>query len=196
MSEKEVIETTVDENTIEETSNVEVNHETKADKDSEKLEHYKRLISEKNSKLAAIEKKNRALQQQLEEKLTAEERIEAERRAREEEIEAELNQLKLEKDISQQAKEYLAIGLDEDLANETAEALINGDLSTVNRNLKKHFEDVKKRAVADAMANTPRPAIGSETTPPATVDSIMAIRDTGERRKAIAQHPELFNLDD
>lgn len=181
---------------------VEVTETEKAKDDSTEVKKLKRQLSEYASEISKHKKNAESLREELNKRLTEDERAEAERKreldeliSQKEEAEKLNKQLQLEKDISVQKAAYLAMGFDDTLAQETAEALLGGDLVTVNKNLNAQFEATSKKAVADAMMGTPTPAVGSESTKAITAESIMAIEDTGERRQAMAEHPELFGIE-
>ena len=163
--------------------------------ESAEVRKLKRQLSEYASEISQHKKKAQALQNELNAHLTEEEKAEAERAKKWETMESELNALKHDKDVSAQKAEYIAMGFNPELAQETAEALVNGDFTTVNANLKLHYEGVKKQAVADAMMGTPKPIVSNEAKSVMTVEQIMAITDNAERKKAIAEHPELFGIE-
>lgn len=156
--------------------------------DSAEVKKLKEMISKRNSEVADYKKKYEA-------RLSEEEKAEAERKERQMEIEKELNDLRRERDINSQKAEFVSMGFDSDSALANAEALVNGDLATLNKNLKEHFQVVKQQAIANEIMNTPSPSVSSKGTKPITADEIMAIADMGERRAAMAEHPELFGIE-
>ena len=70
----------------------------------------------------------------------------------------EADTLRREKNIANNKAQFISAGFDEALAQETAEALENGDFATVFKNQKTVIENVKKIAKGEAMAQTPTPA--------------------------------------
>ena len=70
----------------------------------------------------------------------------------------EAETLRKEKNIANNKAQFIAIGYDDALATETAEALENGDFATVFKNQQTVIENVKKIAKGEAMAKTPTPA--------------------------------------
>ena len=76
-------------------------------------------------------------------------------------IVAERDQLKAEKAIAENAKGLIAIGYDEELANEVATALLTGDTETVIKAQAKFVDAQKKAVLAEAVKNTPIPPAGS-----------------------------------
>lgn len=66
--------------------------------------------------------------------------------------------------LSERKAKLLAMGYDENLATETATAMVDGDMDKVMANQSKYLEVQKKAIQADHMRKTPRPAAGSENT--------------------------------
>ena len=64
--------------------------------------------------------------------------------------------------LSERKSKLLAMGYDETLANETATAMVDGDMDKVLANQNKYLEAQKKVIQADAMRKTPRPATGDD----------------------------------
>lgn len=153
--------------------------------DSKEVKHLKELISKANSEAADFKKKYMAT-------LSDAEKAKAEREAQQQEIENELATLRRDRDVKDQMATYTAMGFDTELAKETAEALVDGNLAKVNSNLQAFVETVKQKAVADAMRDTPKPGSAGNGEKPLTKDDIMSIRDDTERQLAIAKNRELF----
>lgn len=86
---------------------------------------------------------------------------------------------------------YVELGYDKALAEETAQALVDGDLDKVFMNGEKYKATLEKQFKADALKATPKPGAGSPQFK--TKDDIMKIEDTAERQKAIADNMELFD---
>lgn len=88
-----------------------------------------------------------------------EEEVKAQAAAEElEKYKTEAEALRREKNIANNKAQFISAGFDEALAQETAEALENGDFATVFKNQKTVIENVKKVAKGEAMAQTPTPA--------------------------------------
>ena len=64
--------------------------------------------------------------------------------------------------LSERKAKLLAMGYDENLADETAAAMVDGDMDKVMANQSKYLEVQKKNIQADAMRKTPRPAAGDD----------------------------------
>jgi hypothetical protein len=99
---------------------------------------------------------------QLREKMTAEE----EKAARETEERAALlarvEELERERTVNGYVTSFLGMGYEEQLAKETAEALVAGDMETVFANQRAHAVTREKTLRAEILKSTPRPAGGSE----------------------------------
>lgn len=76
-------------------------------------------------------------------------------------MQKELEDLRRDKLVSGHKASYLALGYDEALAADTAEALASGDMAKVFANQKKFQETLAKNFKADALKNTPRPGAGA-----------------------------------
>lgn len=113
--------------------------------------YVKKDVFDKTAKELADKKK------ELKDKLTAEEQAADEAKEKQEAMEKELNDLRRESTISKTKAKYLSLGYDEKLAEETAQAVADGDTEKVFANEKKHLADFEKQIRADALKNSPRP---------------------------------------
>ena len=145
------------------TSTIEGYAEMTAEQKVEALEKYafadpdysgyvkKEVFDKKASEAAKLEKDLKARM--------SEDEIKAKERAEElEKYKTEAEALRREKNIANNKAQFISAGFDEALAQETAEALENGDFATVFKNQKTVIENVKKIAKGEAMAQTPTPA--------------------------------------
>lgn len=98
--------------------------------------------------------------EQLDGKLTEDEKERQEKEQKMADLEKEVASLKKEKLISGYKAKYLAQGMDEKLAAETAEALEKGDHEKVFANEKAFLESFEKRIRTDALGNVGRPPVG------------------------------------
>lgn len=94
----------------------------------------------------------------LKARMSDEERARVENEALLKEYKEKAESLQREKDIATNKAKFISLGYDETLANETAEALLNGDYATVFKNQQTVIENVKKIAKGEAMASTTPPA--------------------------------------
>jgi hypothetical protein len=150
---------------------------------SAEIDRLKNALSKSNSEAANYKK-------QLNEKLTAEELKAKEDAEKWDALVKERDELLREKTIAGHKAKYLALGYDEKLATETAEAMANGELDKVFANQKKHIESVEKKIRADVLKETPKPegGEGSETITKAKF-SQMSI---AEQYKYSVEHPEEY----
>ena len=122
---------------------------------------------------------------------------EAEQKARETEealsnLQAKYDELYKQSTVSAYTAKYVALGYDEELAKETANALVEGDMDKVFVNSEKFKTSLEKQFKAEAARNMPRPDSKGTSTSTPTKESIMKIKDPVERQNAIAQNLNLF----
>ncbi len=132
--------------TIEEVMKLEVD----MPKNDTAYENLKRRFDEVASEAANFKKQLRANMSEAEAKAAAD----AERYAN---MEAELEKLKADKAIAENAKGLISIGYDEALATEVATALYKGDAATVIKAQAKFVDAQKKAVLAEAVKETPAP---------------------------------------
>ena len=127
---------------------------------------------------------------QLREKMSAEELKAKEDAEKMEALIKERDALLREKTVAGHKAKYLALGYEENLANETAEALANGELDKVFANHKKHNESVEKRIRADVLKGTPKPegGTGSDT----ITKEKFSQMSIAEQYKYSVEHPEEY----
>ena len=94
----------------------------------------------------------------LKARMSDEEKAKAESEALLKQYKEQAETLQREKNIATNKAQFISIGYDEALAQETAEALEKGDFATVFKNQQTVIENVKKVAAGEAMAKTPAPA--------------------------------------
>ena len=150
---------------------------------SAEIDRLKNALSKSNSDAANYRK-------QLRDKMSAEEIKAKEDAETIEELKKERDALLREKTIAGHKANYLALGYDEKLANETAEAMVNGELDKVFANQKKHIEAVEKKIRADVLKDTPKPegGNGSDT----MTKEKFSKMDIAEQYKYSIDHPEEY----
>lgn len=151
---------------------------------SSELERYKNAVSKANSEAAMWKKKYNAF-------LSEEERKKNEAEEEMNKIREELEILRKEKLESDHRAKLIALGYDENLATETAKALVNGETEKLFVALKKHQESLEKQIRADVLKDTPKPKAGSGTKPEITKEQFDEMSYT-ERLKLFADNPELY----
>jgi hypothetical protein len=147
------------------------------------IDRLKNALSKSNSEAAEYRK-------QLREKMSAEELKAKEDAEKIEELIKERDALLREKTIAGHKAKYLALGYDEKLASDTAEAMVNGELDKVFANQKKHIETVEKKIRADVLKETPKPegGNGSDT----MTKEKFSKMDIAEQYKYSVDHPEEY----
>lgn len=151
---------------------------------SSELERYKNAVSKANSEAAMWKKKYNAF-------LSEEERKKNEAEEEMNKIREELETLRKEKLESDHRAKLIALGYDENLATETAKALINGETEKVFAAQKKHQEVLEKKIRADVLKDTPKPKAGSGTKPEITKEQFDEMGYI-ERVKLFNDNPELY----
>jgi len=115
----------------------------------------KTALSKANSEAADYKK-------QLRSKQSDDEAAGAAQKEEHDKLVKENGELKRSIALSESKGKLLAMGYDEKLADETAAAMVDGDMEKVMANQSKYLEAQKKAIQADAMRKTPRPAAGSD----------------------------------
>lgn len=156
---------------------------TAPDNDEEILK-FKNLVQKANSQAAEYKR-------QLKEKMSEQERLEAERLEKDAEKDALLKSLLKEKDVSKYQAEFLKNGFDSDLALKSAEALADGDFTTVFANLKIYTEGLSQKVKAEVLRNTPTPKGGTDLNP-LTKEEFRKMGYT-ERVEFRQKYPELYS---
>lgn len=127
-------------------------------KDNEvEVNRLKAQLSKANSEAADYKK-------QLRGKQSEDEAAAAEQKATMDKLTQENADLKRSIALSEKKAKLLAMGYDEKLADDTATAMVDGDMDKVMANQTKYLEAREKDILAKKMKGTPRPAAGSENT--------------------------------
>jgi hypothetical protein len=150
---------------------------------SAEIDRLKNALSKSNSEAADYKK-------QLKEKMTAEELKAKEDAEKWDELVKERDALLREKTITKYAAKYLALGYDEKLATETAEALASGNIDKMFANQEKHIETVGKKIRADVLKETPKPE-GGEGSETITKEKFSQM-SIAEQYKYSVEHPEEY----
>jgi len=153
--------------------------------DNTEIERLKAAVSKSNSEAAELKK-------QLRTKLTEDEAAKLKDAEDREKLQSDYNALLKKVTISENKAKLLGIGYDDKLAEETAEAMANGELEKVFTNQKKHMENLEKKIRADVLKETPKPAPGGDGSKGITQEQFDAMGYT-ERLKVCNEQPELYN---
>lgn len=150
---------------------------------SDELERLKNALSKSNSEAADYKR-------QLKEKMSAEELKAKEDAERWEQIEKERDALLREKNVSINKARLLGLGYEESLADETAEAMVNGELDKVFANQKKHLDNLEKKIRSEILKDTPKPDGGSSSET-MTKEKLKGM-SAQDRYKFSVEHPEEY----
>lgn len=159
--------------------------------DSSDYQKLKDSFNKTSSEVADYKKKLKAKEEELNARLSEEERKEKERMEKEAERETLLNNLLKEKSVAEYKANFLKVGYDEELATASASALVDGDSKTVFDNLGKFISERDKQAQVKFLNSTPRPTPG---TPAAEVTKEQFDKmSLAERTKLYETNKELYD---
>lgn len=131
-----------------------------------------------------------AKKKELREKMSDDEAAKISAKEEMDTLQANYDKLLYKVAVSDNTTKLLALGYEEKLATETAEAMANGDLDKVMANQKKHLESFEKKIRAEALKDTPKPTgDGGSTT--VTLDSLRKM-SSSERYAFSQEHPEEY----
>lgn len=102
----------------------------------------------------------------------------------------ELEALRRESLVSKNKSRLIALGYEEALADETAEAMADGKIEKVFANQKKHLEAFEKKVRAEALKNTPKPT-GDGDGKTITLKDFRAM-SPADRLKFSQEHPDEY----
>ena len=159
---------------------------------AEIAKQYKDAMDKASAQAKKYKDAMREAQEKLKSYMTDEERKAQEVEDHYRTIEEENARLKRDMTISQKTAFYLNLGFDGELAKETAEAFVDGDFETVERNQLKAHEEFEKAIRADVVRSTPHPQNSGTGTIGLTKAQIMAEKDAIKRQNLIKENIELF----
>lgn len=131
-----------------------------------------------------------SLKKEYNKKLTDEEIKAKEDAEKQEKLRSDYDALVKKVTISENKAKLLALGYEDKLATETADAMANGELDKVFANQKKHLEAVEKKIRQDILKDTPKPD-GGNTGTTITKEQFDAMGYT-ERLKVFNENPEIY----
>lgn len=133
-----------------------------------------------------------AKKKELAAKMSADEQKEQADKEAMDELQNKYDKLLHESLVSKNKAELLALGYEDKLANDTAEAMANGDLATVFKNQKKHLDKFEAEIKAEALKSTPKPGKDGEEKSAMTLEKFRSM-DPRERIKYRTEHPEEYS---
>lgn len=131
-----------------------------------------------------------AKKKELSEKLSEDERQKQEEQEQREELQKKYDTLLRESTVSKNKAKLLGLGYEEKLADETAEAMADGNLDKVFANQKKQLDAVEKRVRAEVLKETPKPT-GDGDSKTMTLKQLREL-SPAERMKFSQEHPEEY----
>lgn len=150
---------------------------------SAEIERLKNALSKSNSEAAGYKK-------QLREKMTEDEQKKQREQEEREELQNKYDKLLRESVIAKNKAKLVALGYDESLADETAEAMADGDSEKVFTNQQKHLASFEKKVRAEALKNTPKPTPDGDSKT-MTLEKFRKL-DPAERHKFYTEHPDEY----
>ena len=150
---------------------------------SAEIERLKNALSKSNSEAAGYKK-------QLREKMTEDEQKKQKEQEEREELQNKYDKLLRESVISKNKAKLVALGYEEALADETAEAMADGDTEKVFANQQKHLASFEKKVRAEALKNTPKPTPDGDSKT-MTLEKFRKL-DPAERHKFYTEHPDEY----
>lgn len=131
-----------------------------------------------------------AKKKELRDKLTDDEAAKQKEQEERDNMQKELDALRRESLVSKNKARLIALGYEEALADETAEAMADGKIEKVFANQKKHLEAFEKKVRAEALKNTPKPT-GDGDGKTTTLKDLRAM-SPADRLKFSQEHPEEY----
>ncbi len=150
---------------------------------SAEVERLTKALSKSNSEAADYKK-------QLREKMSADEIKAKEDSDKFEELQSKYDALLRKDSITENKARLLALGYEDKLASETAEAIVNGETDKVFANQKKHLESVEKKIREEVLTSTPRPTGGNGS--PTLTKETFSKMSLAEQLKFSQEHPEEY----
>lgn len=150
---------------------------------SAEIERLKNALSKSNSEAAGYKK-------QLREKMTEDEQKKQKEQEEREELQNKYDKLLRESVIVKNKAKLVALGYEEALADETAEAMADGDSDKVFANQQKHLASFEKKVRAEALKDTPKPTPDGDSKT-MTLEKFRKLSPT-ERHKFYTEHPDEY----
>ena len=152
---------------------------------SAEIAKLKESVSKANSEASQYKK-------ELNAKLSDDERKAKEDAEKWEQIIKERDELLKEKNISTHKAKFLENGYSAELAESSAEALVNGDFEKVFKDLGVHMNNLEKKFKAENIDSTPKPSGGSHETDVPTKEQFNAM-SYKEQLELFKTHPDVYN---
>lgn len=155
-----------------------------ADETSKKeIERLTAALSKSNAEAAENKRK-------LREKQTEEEKQKEEQAAQLAAMQSELEQLRKDKVIATNKSQFIALGYEEQLASESAQAMADGDTAKVFANQKKFLDAQREKIKAELMKGTPNPPPGGGAD--TITKEVYRTMTLDEKQKLARENPTLY----
>lgn len=155
-----------------------------ADETSKKeIERLTTALSKSNTEAADYKRK-------LREKQTEEEKQKEEQAAQFAAMQSELEQLRKDKVIATNKSQFIALGYEEALATESAQAMADGDTAKVFANQKKFLDAQREKIKAELMKGTPNPPPGGGAD--TITKEVYRTMTLDEKQKLARENPTLY----
>lgn len=150
---------------------------------SAEVDRLKTALSKSNSEAADYKR-------QLKERMTEDEVKAKEDAESREKLQNDYNALLKKVTVSENKAKLLSLGYEDKLAEETAEAMTNGEIDKVFENQRKHLETVKKDLRSELLKETPKPE-GGKATDAITKEKLKSM-SAQERYEFSVKNPEQY----
>lgn len=151
---------------------------------SAEVDKLKNALSKSNSEAAEYKR-------QLKEKMSDDELKAKENAEKQEKLQRDYDELVKKVAVSENKAKLLALGYEDALATETAEAMANGELDKVFANQKKHLDAMEKKVRSEILKDTPKPNGGNGDKPITKAD--FDNMTYSERAKVYEENPDIYN---
>ena len=131
-----------------------------------------------------------AKKRELLEKMSEDEAAKQKEKEDREEMQRELDALRRESSVSKNKAKLIALGYDETLAEDTAEAMADGKMDKVFANQQKYLTAFEKKVRADVLKDTPKP-VPDGNSKTMTLDAFRKLPDR-DRAEYASNHPEEY----
>ena len=131
------------------------------------------------------------LSKQLKSRMTQDEQAAVQQAETLASLQAELENLRAEKAISEYTAQFLGLGYDEKLAKNTAEALHKGDMAVVFKNQALFVAEHEKAMKAELLKGTPTPPAGDGDK--GITKEMIQKMTLAERQKFASENPDAYN---
>lgn len=153
------------------------------DDNAAEVERLRGAVTKANGEAASWKKKHNEL-------LGEDERKKQEQADKLADMEKELTELRKGKTVSEYKAKLLGQGYDDALAEETAQAMVDGDTAKVFANQEKFLTEYAKKVKADALKKTPKPPAG-DGADGMTLKKLKELPDA-EYDKFATEHPDEY----